>query len=93
MQSQTKDEMFIVLEKYLQTILKENIKAAPDKSHFFLTRGKFLGHILKRNTIISLKSRIDTIQNFNCEKIKRKYNNSLECLISYVNTYIKSNYT
>ena len=30
MQSQTKDEMFIVLEKYHQIILKENMKAAPD---------------------------------------------------------------
>ena len=37
MQSQTKDEMFIVLEKYHQKLLPENMKAAPDKSHFFLT--------------------------------------------------------
>ena len=34
MQSQTNDEMFIVLEKYHQILLHENIKAAPDKSHF-----------------------------------------------------------
>ena len=34
MQSQTKDEMFAVLEKYHQIIQNENIKAAPDKSHF-----------------------------------------------------------
>ena len=57
MQSQTKDEMFIVLEKYHQIILQENMKAAPDKSHFFLTRVKFLGHIIERNNINSLKSR------------------------------------
>ena len=56
MQSQTKDEMFLVLEKYQQKILQENMKAAPDKSHFFLTRVKFLGHIIERNTINSLKS-------------------------------------
>ena len=35
MQSQTKDEMFTVLEKYHQILLQENMKAAPDKSHFF----------------------------------------------------------
>ena len=39
MQSQTKDETFIVLEKYIFQILQnENMKAAPDKSHFFNTR-------------------------------------------------------
>ena len=34
MQSQTKDEILIVLEKYHQILLHENMKAAPDKSHF-----------------------------------------------------------
>ena len=35
MQSQPKDEMFTVLEKYYQILLQENMKAAPDKLHFF----------------------------------------------------------
>ena len=38
------------------------MKAAPDKSHFLLTRVKFLGHIIEKNTITPLKSRIDAIQ-------------------------------
>ena len=37
MQSQTKHEMLKGLKKYHQIVLKENMKAAPDKSHFFLT--------------------------------------------------------
>ena len=37
MQSQTKNERFIVLDKYHQIFFKENLKAAPDKSHFFLS--------------------------------------------------------
>ena len=37
MQSQTKDEMFTVLEQYHKILQNENLKAAPDKSHFFLT--------------------------------------------------------
>ena len=41
MQSQTKDEMFTVLEKYHKILHNENLKAALDKSHFFLTRVKF----------------------------------------------------
>ena len=47
MQSQTKDEMFIVLEKYHQTLQNENLKAAPDKSQLFLIRVKLLGHIIE----------------------------------------------
>ena len=38
------------------------MKAAPDKSHLFLTGVKFLGHIIEKNTITPLKSRIDAIQ-------------------------------
>ena len=40
--------MFTVLEKYHQILQNENMKAAPDKSHFFLTRLKFLGHIIEK---------------------------------------------
>ena len=62
MQSQTEDEIFLVLENYHQILQNENLKAAPDKSHFFLTRVKFLGHSIERKTIAPLKSRIDAIQ-------------------------------
>ena len=64
MQSQTKDEMFTVLKKHHKELLNENLKAAPVKSDFFLTRVKFLGHNIERNTITPLKSRIDAIQKF-----------------------------
>ena len=46
MKSQRKHEMFKVLEKYHQIVLKEIMKAAADKSHFFLIRVKFLGQII-----------------------------------------------
>ena len=36
MQSQTKEEMFTGLEQYHKILQNENLKAAPDKSHFFL---------------------------------------------------------
>ena len=74
-QSQTKDEMFIILEQYHQILKNENMKAAPDKSHFFLTRVKFLGHIIESNTITPLKSRIDAIKKLQPPTSK----NSLEC--------------
>ena len=37
------------------------MKAVPDKSHFFLTCIKFLGHIIEGTTFTSLKFRIDAI--------------------------------
>ena len=76
MQSQTKHEMFKVLDKYP----KYYLKAAPDKSNFFLTRVKLLGHIIEGNTITPLKSRIDAIINFTFHQIKRKTKKFLECL-------------
>ena len=88
MQSQTKVEMFIILEQYHQILKNENMKAAPDKSHFFLTRVKFFGHIIERNTIIPLKPRIHAIQKIqpptNKKKI-REFLGILNFLIKFVN--------
>ena len=78
-QSQSEDEMFITLEQYQQILKNENLKAALDKSHFFLTHVKFLGHIIVQNTITPLKSRIDATQKRQLPTNKKKSNNSLEC--------------
>ena len=75
MQSQTKDEMFAVLEKYHQLLHHKNMKAAPDKSHFFLTRVK----IIQKNTITPLNSRIGAIQKLQPPTNKKKSKNSLKC--------------
>ena len=72
MQSKMKNEMFIILEQYHQIIKNENMKAAPDKSHFFLTRVKFFGHIIESNNITPLKSRIHAIQKFQPPTNKKK---------------------
>ena len=61
------------LKKYHQILLqKKNMKAAPDKSHFFLTRVKFLGNIIESNAITPLKSRIDAIQKLQPPSNKKK---------------------
>ena len=79
MQSRTKHEMFKALDKYHQKLLKENMDAAPEKSHFFLTREKFLGHFIEGNTITLLSSRRDAIINFQSPSNKKKSKNFLEC--------------
>ena len=56
------------------------MKAAADKSQFFLTRVKFLGHIIERKTINPLKSRIDAIQKLQPPSNKKKIQATLGML-------------
>ena len=62
MQSQTEDEMFIILEQYHQILKNENMKAAPDKSHFFSNTRKVSWTHNWKKQYKSKKSRIDAIQ-------------------------------
>ena len=87
MQSQSKDEMFKVLETYHQILQNENLKAAPDKSHFFLTRVKFLGHNIERKTITPLKSRIDAIQKLQPPTNKKKIQEFLG-MLNFLSKYV-----
>ena len=87
MQSQTKVEMFTVLEHYNKILQNENLKAAPDKSHFFLTRVKFLGHNIERNTITPLKSRIDAIQKLQPPTNKKKIQEFLG-MLNFLSKYV-----
>ena len=87
MQSQTKEEMFNVLEQYHQILQNENLKAAPDKSHFFLTKVKFLGHNIERKTITPLKSRIDAIQKLQPPTNKKKIQEFLG-ILNFLSKYV-----
>ena len=87
MQSQTKEEMFTVLEHYHKILQNENLKAAPNKSHFFLTRVKFLGHNIERNTITPLKSRIDAIQKLQPPTNKKKIQEFLG-MLNFLSKYV-----
>ena len=88
MQSQTKEEMFTVLEHYHKILQNENLKAAPDKSHFFLTRRvKFLGHNFERNTITSLNSRIDATQKLQPPTNKKKIQEFLG-MLNFLSKYV-----
>ena len=87
MQSQTKEEMFTVLEHYHKILQNKNLKAAPNKSHFFLTRVKFLGHNIERNTITPLKSRIDAIQKLQPPTNKKKIQEFLG-MLNFLSKYV-----
>ena len=87
MQSQTKDEIFTVLEQYHKILQNENLKAAPDKSNSFLTRVKFLGHDIERNTITPLKSRNDAIQKLQPPTKKKKIQEFLG-MLNFLSKYV-----
>ena len=87
-QLQTKDEVFTVLEQYHQTLKNENMKAAPDRSHFFLTRIKLLGHFIERNIITPLNSRIDSIQKLQPPTNKKKIQEFLG-ILNFLGKYVK----
>ena len=87
MQSQAKYEMFTVLQHYHKILQNENLKAAPDKSHFLLTRVKFLGHDIERNTITPLKSRIDAKQKLQPPTNKKKIQEFLG-MLNFLSKYV-----
>ena len=71
-------------KKNQQTLMKENIKTAPDISQFFPTRVKFLGYFNKGNTITLLKSRIDANLKLQPPLNRKKFNNHLELIIKHI---------
>ena len=79
--------MFTVLEQYHKIFQNENLKAAPDKSHFFLTSVKFLGHNIERKTITPLKSRIDAIQKLQQPTNKKKIQKFLG-MLNFLSKYV-----
>ena len=87
MQSQTKKETFIVLEQYHKILQNKNLKAAPDKSHFFLARLKFLGHNIERETITPLTSRIDAIQKLQPPTNEKKIQELLG-MLNFLSKYV-----
>ena len=63
------------------------MKAASDKSSFFLTRVKFRGHIIEKNTITPLNSRIDAIQKLQPPTTKKKIQEFLG-MLNFLNKYV-----
>ena len=63
------------------------MKTAPDKSYFFLTRVKFLGHIIEKDTITPLKSRNDPIQKLQPPTNKKKIQEFLR-MFNFLSKYV-----
>ena len=71
--------MYETLTEYHKVLLKENLKAASDKTYFMLKNVKFLGHIIQDKKKKPLTSRIDGFQKLEPPK-------SMKALQRYIGT-------
>ena len=61
-QTNSYEQMFETLIEYHKILLRENPKAAPDRTYFISKKVKFLGHIIEDKKVKPLTSRIDGFQ-------------------------------
>ena len=89
MQSQSRGETFTIINEYHTFLQKAGLKAAPDKTFFFLKKVKFLGHVISPDGIQSIAKRVDALRNLKSPQSKRDVMKVLGCLRFY-SCYIKS---
>ena len=83
MQSQNKNEMFMVINEYHTLLRKAGLKAAPDKTYFFLKKVKVLGHVIFPEGIQPIAKRVKDLKNLKLPESKRDLMKVLGCLGFY----------
>ena len=86
-QTNSYDQMYETLIEYLKILLKENLKAAPDKTYFILKKVNFLGQIIEDKKLKPLISRIDVFQKLEpptSMKALQRYLGTINFLAKYV---------
>ena len=89
MQSQNKVEMFSFIHEYHHLLRKAGLKAAPEKTLFFLKKVKFLGHVISSDGIQPIAKRVQDLKNLKPPESKRDFMKVLGCLGLY-NCYFKN---
>ena len=89
MQSQNKNELFTVISEYHTLLRKAGLKAAPDKTFFFLKKVKFLGHVISPEGIQPIAKRVKDLKNLKSPENKRDVMKILGCL-GFYSCYIKN---
>ena len=72
LQAKDKQEMFTIVKEYHSLLRKANLKAAPDKTMFFLRKMRFLGHVISKDGLSPIASRIDDIRNLITPESKKE---------------------
>ena len=80
--------MFTNIHEYHQLLRKGGLKAAPDKTHFFLRKFKSLGHVISEQGIQPVAKRLKDLQNLKSPESKRDIMKILRCL-GFYSCYIK----
>ena len=81
--------MFTILKEYNSLLRKANLKAAPDKRMFFLQKVKFLGHVISKDGLSPIASRIDDIRNLKTPESKTEVLRILG-VMGFYHTYISN---
>ena len=89
MQSQNKNEMFTVINEYHTLLRKARLKAAPDKTFFFLKKVKLLDHVISPEGIQPIAERVNDLKNLESPESKRDVMKVLGCL-GFYSCYIKN---
>ena len=87
MQAHTINDIFNIILKYHQILQEQNIKAAPDKSFFFLKEVKFLGKMIKKYEVRPLQKKIETFLNLQLPNSKEKIS-EFNGFLTFISKYI-----
>ena len=63
MQSKTRGKKFTITNEYHTLLRKTGLKAATDKTFFFLKKVKFLGYVISPDGIQAIAKRVDALRN------------------------------
>ena len=83
LQCLTTTEMFTTFQEYHQLSRKEGLKAAPNKTHFFLRNVKVLGYVISKQGIQPVAKRVKDLQNLKSRENKTDVMKVLGCLGFY----------
>ena len=89
MQSQNKDEMYTVINEYHTFLRKAGLKAAADKTFYFLKKVKFLGHVISPEGIRPIAKPVKDLKNLKSPESKRDVMKVLGCL-GFYSCYIRN---
>ena len=87
LQAKDKQEMFTIVKEYHSLLRKANLKAAPDKTMFFLRKVRFLGHVISKSGLSPIASLIDDIRNLKTPESKTEVLRVLG-MVGFYHTYI-----
>ena len=80
--------MFTIVREYNSLLRKANLKAAPDKTMFFLQKESFLGHVMSEEELSPIASRIDCVRNLKTPESKAEVFRVLRMMCFYHTYYL-----